>query len=149
MVPCLRKTCWLRLKVLVELNQSLKLLRNKVSSLKAQSLFVLAMALLILPTGCSSSADIDQSVSAKLKAESEAKLGCTIWNEANLIKPAGSTDELNARYPSLSNFAAAARLDMTFLDLSFAAQQYFQSEFFAGPRPNFNKVQAYCFGVTR
>lgn len=118
-------------------------------SFKAKPLLVLAMALLVLSTGCSRSANVDQSVSAQLKAESEAKLGCAIWNEANLIKPVGSTDELNARYPSLSNFAAAARLDIRFLDLSFAAQQYFQTEFFTGPRPNYNKVQAYCFGVTR
>ncbi len=120
-----------------------------MKSIKSQLVFVLVIALLFLSTGCSSSANVDQSVSAQLKAEGEAKLGCAIWNEANLIKPAGGSEELNARYPSLSNFAAATRLDITFLDLSFAAQQYFQTEFFAGPRPNYNKVQAYCFGVTR
>lgn len=115
---------------------------------KAQPVFLLVMALLLLSTGCSSSANISQVEAAQLKAESEAKLGCTLWNKADLIKPVGSTEELNARYPSLSNFAAAARLDIRFLDLSFAAQQYFKTEFFAGPRPNYNKVQAYCFGFT-
>jgi hypothetical protein len=84
-------------------------------------------------------------MSTQLKAESEAKLGCAIWNEANLIKPAGGTEELNARYPSLNNFAAAARFDIKFLDLSFAAQQYFQAEFFAGPRPNYNKGSSLLF----
>ena len=120
-----------------------------MKSIKSQIVFVLLTALLFLSTGCSGNANVDQSASAKLKAESEAKLGCAIWNKANLIKPAGGTEELNARYPSLVNFAAAARFDITFLDLSFAAQQYFQAEFFAGPRPNYNKVQAYCFGVTQ
>ena len=120
-----------------------------MKSFNSQQVLVLATALLVLCTSCSTSANVDQAVSAQLKAESEAKLGCAIWNEANLIKPAGSTDELNARYPSLSHFAGAARLDIRFLDLSFAAQQYFETEFFAGPRPNYYKVEAYCFGVTR
>ena len=112
-------------------------------------MLLLLMTVLILSTGCTNSSSINQAALAQPTAESEAKLGCTIWNEADLIKPAGSTEQLKARYPSLSNFAAAARLDITFLDLSFAAQQYFLTEFFAGQRPNYNKVQAYCFGVTR
>jgi hypothetical protein len=113
------------------------------------SILLLFITVLLLSTGCSNSSSVDQAVSEESPAEIEARLGCAIWNEANSIKPAGGSEELNARSPSLSNFAAAARLDITFLDLSFAAQQYFQTEFFAGPRPNYNKVEAYCFGVTR
>lgn len=105
------------------------------------------LMVLLSSTGCSNSSNVNQSALALPTAESEAKLGCAIWNKANLIRPVGSTEELNARYPSLSYFATAAQIDIAFLDLSFAAQQYFQSEFFAGPRPNYYKVQAYCFGV--
>jgi hypothetical protein len=113
------------------------------------SILLLFITVLLLSTGCSNSSSVDQAVLEETPAEIEARLGCALWNQANLIRPAGSDEELNVRYPSLSNFAAAARLDITFLDLSFAAQQFFQAEFFAGPRPNYYKVQAYCFGVTR
>jgi hypothetical protein len=107
------------------------------------------ITLLLLANGCSNRSNVKYATPAQPTAESEAKLGCIIWNEANLITTFGGTEELKARYPSLSNFAAAARLDIALLDLSFAAQRYFNSEFFAGPRPNYDKVQAYCFGIEK
>jgi len=111
------------------------------------SILLLLITVLFLSTGCSDSSTVNQAALEQSKAEIKAKQGCVIWNKANLIRPTGSTEELSVRYPSLSNFAAAAHIDIEFLDLSFAAQQYFKTEFFAGPRSNFNKVEAYCFGL--